>query len=159
MEGKIDFIDTKLASRDSSDAMRMAIQCLGGAKSWYGYVTGLFGMIQRRFTIESTGLVEGSALVFLERLKFNDGEEQKREWRIFDTPEGLALEGEDVTLIRNGRIQDDALSFVYRVKFGSLKFAYRDIFNTRADGGVENIGYARFLGMPIMKVTACAKPN
>lgn len=142
----------------SSDAMGLAEKVLGGRKVWRGEVRGLVGFLRRGFDIQSTGRLDRNGLVFDEKLLFDDGEVQKRSWRIKEGVDGLALEADSVSLVRPGQIKKKyALEFVYRLKFGALTFRYRDSFYLRPDGSVDNEGIASWFGLPLMNITATGK--
>ncbi len=139
-----------------SHAMLFAERALGGRKIWRGQVRGLLGLLRRGFDIQSTGKIDRDGLVFEEVLSFDDGETQKRRWRIKEASHGLMLEAEGVALAKPGLVKKDALIFVYRLNFGFLKFLYRDVFYLRGDGSVKNEGFASWCGLPVMKITAKA---
>jgi len=161
MEGNFHIEDTKEIAAEtvapSSDAMELAEKVLGGRKVWRGEVRGLLGLLHRGFDIRSKGKLDARGLVFEEKLLFDDGEVQERSWRIREGAEGLALEADIVALLKPGQIKKDALEFVYRLKFGALTFRYRDIFLLQTDGTVRNLGFANWLGLPLMKITAIGK--
>ncbi|MEM9495209.1 MAG: DUF3833 family protein [Pseudomonadota bacterium] len=136
-----------------SDAMRAAIECLGGRKTWRGGVRGLFGLLKRDFEITSEGVVENGILTFSEVMVFDDGEVEHRHWRIFDTADGVDLDSPDVKLLKHGQLQDDGLVFVYRVAFGIWSFRYRDVFKALPSGRIENTGRAKIFGVPILDIT------
>lgn len=151
MDGHRDF----QPQRSQSEAMRAAFACLGGERRWTGTVRGLFGLIRRNFAIWSNGRMEDGALVFQETLAFEDGETQERQWRIADGAEGLTVEGDGVIQTGPGRhIGENGFEISYRIRFGSLSFDYRDTFILREDGAVCNLGEARLLGFPVMKIEA-----
>ncbi len=142
----------------SSAAMERAEKVLGGCKIWRGEVRGLWGLLHRGFEIRSTGRTGTDGLHFKEKLLFDDGEVQKRSWRLFDDAEGLALDADGVTQIELGHIKDNALIFVYRLELGALTFRYRDIFRLNDDGNILNEGYVSWFMLPVMKITAIGKP-
>ncbi|MEZ5893414.1 MAG: DUF3833 family protein [Parvularculaceae bacterium] len=137
----------------ASDAMQLAIACLGGRKLWSGSALGLFGLINRGFSISSDGVFEDGALVFRETLRFDDGEVQDRMWRVAETSLGLVLEADGIETIKPGRIENGALVFDYRIVMGGVAFSYRDEFRIK-NGGVDNVGAARLFGLTILTITA-----
>ncbi len=141
-------------SAPHSDAMRYALRCLDGKRNWKGDVRGLFGLVNRTFTIESEGAVTPDGLIFAEVLRFDDGETQSRRWRVFDTPDGLGLDADDIGLIKHGRLSNGVLEIVYKIKLKPIGAAYLDRFRALDDGAVIYFGKVAVLGVPIMKVTA-----
>ncbi len=137
-----------------SPLMKMVFDCMGGQRRWTGSVAGLLGLIRRSFVIESQGELTVDGLSFRETLHFDDGEIQKRVWRIFEDHDGLALEGDGIALIRHGRMAGKGFEISYKVKFGALSFDYDDIFNLNSDGGVNNFGDAKLFGFKVMRIEA-----
>lgn len=136
-----------------SQAMRAAIACLGGERRWTGRVRGLFGLVRRDFAIWSNGVQKDGALHFRETIAFEDGEKQERSWRIAEGPDGLTVEGDGVVQTSPGApYGDNGFEISYKVRFGSMMFDYRDIFMLRENGAVYNVGDARLLGLPVMKI-------
>lgn len=158
MDGHHDFeIDSdRLDSR--SDAMRAALSCLGGARFWTGSVSGLFGVINRRFTIESQGRANKGALIFSETLCFDDGEVQERAWTLSDGTDGLVAKGDNVAPLKPGQVIPGGFEISYRIKFGSIWFDYHDVFRTNPNGGVSNLGVVSLLGVTVMNIKAEASP-
>ncbi len=139
-------------------AMVLAEKSLGGRKCWRGEVTGLLGLLRRGFDIQSTGKLDARGLVFDEKLEFDDGEIQERSWRIGQSADGLLIEADGIDLLEPGQVKNNALIFVYQLKFGSLSFRYRDKFFLDGDGNVNNVGRASWCGLPVMKIFATGKP-
>ncbi len=136
----------------TSDTMAMAIACLGGRKHWEGSVRGFFGLLRRTTVIESSGAIEDGVLVFRETLTFDNGDEEKREWRLRDEPEGLMLKADGIQQLRPGRIEGGLLVVDYILSLNGMKFGYRDSFKSTPDGGVKNTGRAKLLGVPVMTI-------
>lgn len=157
MDGHCDFESDIALTRNLSPAMRLAHASLGGVKKWRGNVSGLGGLLQRTFEIDSNGKLDNGNLQFFETLTFNDGAVETRQWRLFETPAGLDVEGDGISLILPGVIVDGALVIAYRVKFGALTFDYKDVFNVNSDGSVRNDGEASLLGVTLMHITAHAE--
>ena len=139
---------------EMSPLIQAALAALGGTKHWTGRVRGLAGLIRRTFVIESTGQYENGQLKFFETLKFDDGETNQREWTISERPDGLHIEASAIQLIRPGRLEQGALTFLYRLRLGCFSLPYHDVFRSGAQGEVENTGFATFLGLRIMKIEA-----
>lgn len=158
MDGNHDFQHDAERYESQTPTMRVAVSCLGGQRVWSGKVTGLFGAVNRDFTIESQGMLKGAALDFTETLRFDDGEAQKRAWKLIEAPDGLTVEGDNVAPLKPGRLIGDGFEISYRIKFGSMWFDYRDVFRPRPDGAVSNCGYVKLLGVTVMKVRAQSDP-
>jgi len=139
---------------EMSPLMQAALAALGGPKHWTGRVRGLGGLIRRTFIIDSTGHYENGQLKFCETMKFDDGDTNQREWTIIERSDGLHIEADSVELIRPGRLERNALSFIYRLKLGRFAMPYRDVFKPGTNAEVENTGFATMLGLPIMKIEA-----
>ena len=54
---------------------------LGGVKAW-GIFQNRFGKVERQFTAKMEGSFDGEFLILEEDFSWNDGEKQKRKWRI-----------------------------------------------------------------------------
>lgn len=158
MDGHHDFDHQAGRYGGQTKAMRVAIDCLGGKRSWTGTVRGLFGLIDRKFTIKSEGVFENDSLQFTETLSFEDGETQDRAWALHETPDGLGVEGENVKLIAPGKTTEDGFEIFYKIKFGSMWFDYRDIFAPEDNGRVVNEGFVKLLGVTVMKINSEGAP-
>lgn len=154
MDGHFDISETSERNNNISPTMQSAVKFLGGHKQWTGTVNGLGGLLKRQFKISSQGQIINGVLTFDETMEFNDGETQDRHWRLFDTPNGLAVEGSDISLVKHGYFNGEVLHIIYRIKFGVMTFNYRDSFKIGPNGQVLNIGYASILGLTIMKIEA-----
>ncbi len=150
---------TKENERPASDAMRLAITCLGGRKSWNGSVRGFFGLLKRDVVIESEGAVERGVLIFRESLTFDNGDQENREWSLWDTADGVAMEADDIEQLRPGRVEDGLFVIDYHLRLNGLTFQYSDAFHAGPNGAVSNTGRAKLLGLPVMTVTVSAKPS
>ena len=141
----------------TTDAMALAEKSLGGRKRWRGDVSGLLGLLRRGFSIESVGKLDSQGLVFDETLQFDDGETQLRSWHISQSAGGLAVKADGIELLEPGKVKNHILLFVYRLKFGSLTFRYRDKFYLNSEGDVMNEGKAFWCGLPVMTIRATGK--
>jgi hypothetical protein len=143
-----------LAQHEPSALMREAIACLAGRRRWTGCVTGCWGLLNRPFEIESEGESKEGSLTFRETLRFYDGKEERREWRIFEHADALRLVADGVRERCPARIEDGALVFDYSVRFGLFRFNYRDEFRLEPGGVVDNRGRASLFGVCAMRVRA-----
>ncbi|WP_428407867.1 DUF3833 family protein [Hyphococcus sp.] len=160
MDGYDDIQSARAKPISKSEQMAFATACLGGERRWEGSVRGLFGLIQRRFSIHSLGVIREGELCFSETICFDDGETQQREWRLVDAKGGLAVEGPDVEQIAPARLDNEnAMTLIYKIKLGTFRFRYRDLFRLQEDGGVENIGYVSLGGIRVMTITAASSAD
>ncbi len=157
MGGANDFEPENARPISTSAQMDIAKACLGGERQWVGNVRGPFGLIKRQFSIQSNGIIQGGDLCFFETVCFDDGETQKREWRLVDARGGLLVKGPDVEQIEPSQLaNENALILVYKIKLGTMRFRYHDLFRLHVDGGVENIGQVTFGGIRVMRITAAS---
>ncbi len=88
---------------------------LGETKAW-GIFEDRFGNLRRQFTVDIKGSVEGDLLVLEEDFLFDDGEVDRRVWRIKrvdeHTYEGQA---DDVHGVATGKVFGNALNWTYLV--------------------------------------------
>lgn len=140
-----------------SPLMDAALRHLGGRKCWRGHVRGLAGLINRKVEIMSEGVLVEDRLHFRETLKFDNGDEEQRQWQVRETQKGLVLEADNVALLEPGKLHGPNLVFRYRVRFGNMNFDYFDIFRELPDGQIENKGVARKFGIKIFDVYVVAE--
>lgn len=140
--------------------MRLADACLGGERKWRGAARGLLGLIDRGFSIHSHGEISNGMILFSETISFDDGETQRRFWRLAQTGDGLSVEGPGIKQTKPARkIGSNAFEIEYNITLGVWRCAYRDRFTLREDGGVDNYGFVRMGAVPVMTVTAKAEPH
>ena len=88
---------------------------LGDVKAW-GIFQNRFGKVERQFTAEMKGSFDGEILTLEEDFSWNDGEKQKRKWKIKkvgdDKYEGTAP---DVIGIAKGVSYGSAFKFEYQL--------------------------------------------
>ena len=88
---------------------------LGGVKAW-GIFQNRFGKVERQFTAKMEGSFDGEILTLEEDFSWNDGEKQKRKWKIKklgeDKYEGTAP---DVIGIAKGVSYGSAFKFEYQL--------------------------------------------
>ena len=88
---------------------------LGGVKAW-GIFQNRFGKVERQFTAKMEGSFDGEILTLEEDFSWNDGEKQKRRWKIKkvgdDKYEGTAP---DVIGIAKGVSYGSAFKFEYQL--------------------------------------------
>ncbi len=88
---------------------------VGQSKAW-GIFEDRFGNLRRQFTVDIKGFVEDDVLVLEEDFLFDDGEVDRRVWRIRRTGENT-YEGQadDVIGVANGSAFGNALNWTYLV--------------------------------------------
>jgi Protein of unknown function (DUF3833) len=134
--------------------------------------TGLFedrfGKIRRQFTVEITGKVEGETLILDEDFTYNDGEKQRRIWRLKKLGDGR-YEGRanDVEGIAIGELRGNAFNFRYAIdlkvgtkKDGSPKtwrVRFNDWMFLQPNGVILNRAYVSRWGFQIGSVTLSFK--
>lgn len=99
--------------RGQSPEFRLEQFFEGESKAW-GWFEDRFGTIQRRFTVDLTGTVEGDTLTLDERFVYNDGERETRVWTIRALPDGV-YEGTAPGVVgaAGGRVVGPALNWTY----------------------------------------------
>ena len=87
----------------------------GQSKAW-GIFEDRFGNLRRQFTVDIFGSMDGDVLVLEEDFLFDDGEVDRRVWRIERTGEHT-YEGraDDVRGVANGTVFGNALNWSYFV--------------------------------------------
>ncbi len=134
--------------------------------------TGLFedrfGKIRRQFIVEITGKVEGDTLILDEDFTYNDGEKQRRIWRLKKLGGGR-YEGRanDVEGIAIGELRGNAFNFRYAIdlkvgtkKDGSPKtwrVKFNDWMFLQPNGVILNRAYVSRWGFQIGSVTLSFK--
>ena len=94
---------------------------LGDVKAW-GIFQNRFGKVKRQFTAEMKGSFDGEILTLNEDFSWNDGEKQKRKWKIKKVGENK-YEGtaSDVIGVAKGVSYGSAFKFEY-----NLSIPYKD---------------------------------
>lgn len=154
MDGTAPIIVEREADPLPADLLADAERILGGRMRWEGRVRGAFGLIDRRFVINSEGRVESGILHFHERLEFDDGVSEERHWRVGVNNQTITLSADGVELIQPARLTAGGLELIYNLKIGGIKFRYDDVFVLAPNGIVRNQGRASFWSIPVLKVEA-----
>ena len=149
------FASDILSGLDNAAALNLATACLGGDRTWRGRARGVFGLINRSFTIQSEGVVKNGDLFFSEAISFDDGETERRSWRLYTDETGLCVDGEGIEQTRPAAfISRESFEIEYRISLGKWRCTYRDVFELKDTREVKNTGYVKIAGVPIMKITA-----
>jgi Protein of unknown function (DUF3833) len=88
---------------------------VGETRAW-GMFEDLFGNLRRQFVVDITGTFDGKTLTLDERFVYNDGERQRRVWRIVRTgPETYEGRADDIIGVAQGRLSGNALTWSYQM--------------------------------------------
>ena len=129
----------------------------GRTKAW-GIFQDRFGTLRRQFQVEIEGTWDGERLTLVEDFVYDDGERERRIWRIRKTGEH-AYEGEADGVIgqARGRAYGNALNWRYdfdlQVGDSSWRVAFDDWLFLMEDGMVINRAQVTKLGIQIGEVT------
>ena len=117
----------------------------GNTKAW-GYFHDRFGNLQRSFTVKINGKWDGKFLILDEDFLYDDGEKQKRVWKIEKISNGkYSGSADDVVGYANGISSGNALNWAYelllevkgkkiKVKFDDCMFLHdRGVLINRAE--------------------------
>ena len=102
----------------------------GDTKAW-GYFHDRFGNLQRSFTVNINGKWDGKFLILDEDFLYDDGEKQKRVWKIEKNSNGMYKgSADDVVGYANGISSGNALNWAYEllleVKGKKIKVKFDD---------------------------------
>lgn len=129
----------------------------GKTRAW-GLFEDRFGKVRRQFTVEITGSWDGETLELDERFAYNDGETDRRVWRIRKTGdhhyEGRA---DDVIGVATGEAYGSALNWRYdmdlKVGDGSLRVHFNDWMFLQPSNVLINRARVSKFGIDIGEVT------
>lgn len=93
---------------------------VGDSKAW-GMVMSRAGKVQRRFRVDITGHCDAENLVLDERFVFDDGEKDRRIWKIEHQGDSVSGHASDVIGTAGGVIHGPMLQWTYdiAIKVGS----------------------------------------
>jgi hypothetical protein len=102
-----------------------------GKTSAWGIFEDRFGNIRRQFQVDIEGLIKGNVLILDERFEYDDGEKDRRTWRIRKTGnETFEGEADDVIGTAKGVAKGNSLHWEYflnlKVKDSSYKVHFDD---------------------------------
>ncbi|MDP2699462.1 DUF3833 domain-containing protein [Thalassospira sp.] len=129
----------------------------GETRAW-GIFEDRFGTLRRQFTVDITGTIEDGVLTLEEDFVYDDGEEERRVWKIRKTGDHW-YEGEagDVVGIARGEQYGNALNWTYdmdlKVGDGTWRVSFDDWMFLQADGVMVNRARVRKWGVEIGEVT------
>lgn len=130
---------------------------LGQTRAW-GIFQGRNGQVERQFTVDITGQMQGDDLVLTEDFVYSDGETDQRVWTITKlddhTYEGRAA---DVIGKAVGKSYGNALNWRYTLdlpyKDGTVKVKFDDWMFLQQDGVLVNKATMSKFGIKLGEVT------
>jgi len=129
----------------------------GKTRAW-GLFEDRFGKVRRQFIVDITGTWDGGELTLDERFQYNDGERDRRVWKIRKTGEH-SYEGRagDVIGIAAGEAYGNALNWRYdmdlKVGDGTLRVHFNDWMFLQTSGVLINRARVSKFGIEIGEVT------
>ena len=136
---------------------------LGDVKAW-GIFQNRFGKVERQFTAKMEGSFDGENLTLEEDFSWNDGEKQKRKWKIKkvedDKYEGTAP---DVIGIAKGASYGSAFKFEYNLlipfKDKKIKVRFDDWIFKQDDKVAINRATMTKFGIKVAELTVFFQKN
>jgi Protein of unknown function (DUF3833) len=141
-------------------------QFLLGASSAVGMFEDRFGAVRRRMAITLDGRMDGATLVLDEHFTFDDGERERRVWRI--TPQGDAgyvATADDMIGVARGQATANGVAWSYRfsLRIGArrLKVRFHETFTLVSPDVMINRARVTKFGIQIGATTIVFKiaPN
>lgn len=124
----------------------------------YGIFQSRGGTVERQFKVEIDGYFDGDTFVLDEDFTYDDGETEKRVWRITQTGENQ-YEGTagDIVGKAEGRVVGQALNWRYVLDLpygdGSIKLNFDDLMLRQSENVVINRAIVRKFGIRVGEVT------
>ena len=130
---------------------------LGRTKAW-GIFQDRFGTLRRQFEVTIEGSLEDDTLVLVEDFLYDDGEEERRIWRIRRTgPHTYEGQAGGVVGVAKGEAYGNALNWTYRfdLKVGDATWevAFDDWLFLQSDGVLINRAAVTKFGILLGEVT------
>jgi hypothetical protein len=159
---------TKIDQFSATKADLVLEEYFNGHTQATGLFEDRFGKLRRQFTVDITGRVEGDTLILDEDFTYNDGEKQRRIWRLKKLAGGR-YEGRanDVEGVAIGELRGNAFNFRYAIdlkvgtqKDGSPKtwrVKFNDWMFLQPNGVILNRAYVSRWGLQIGSVTLSFK--
>ncbi len=149
---------TELPQRPAGHAPPLVLEnYFAGESRAYGVFEDRFRNLRRQFVVDVTGQVENGELVLDERFRYDDGQTERRVWRIRRTSEGYEGRADDVIGVAKGRVDGSFLSWKYQVNLkmgeGAWKVTFDDRMWLQPDGVLINRAYVSRWGVTIGSVT------
>lgn len=129
----------------------------GRTEAW-GLFQDRFGMVRRQFTVDILGLWNGEELLLIEDFLYDDGERDRRIWRIAPVGDhGYQGQAEDVVGIAEGEAHGNALNWRYdldlKVGDKTWRVHFDDWMFLQPGGVLINRAEVRKLGLTVGEVT------
>lgn len=130
---------------------------IGTTRAW-GIFQDRSGMVQRQFTVDIEGYMDGDELVLEEDFVYDDGELDRRVWRIRNLGDGN-YEGraDDVVGTATGRASGNALNWAYTLDLpyrdGTVEVQFDDWMFLQPDGVLLNRARMSKFGVRLGEVT------
>lgn len=132
-------------------------QALGGVTEGRGEFSSVTGA-RRGFSVRLEGRLENGVFVLVEDFVFDDGEIDRKTWRLRETAPGeWRGTREDVVGEARGFSDGPAFRLEYlmdlpRTRGRTIRVRFRDVLAVRADGAVVNRARVTFWGAPVGRV-------
>lgn len=136
---------------------------LGQTRAW-GMFQDRSGRVQREFTVDITGTMDGETLILDEDFVYADGETDRRVWHIRRI-DAHRYEGRanDVIGVARGTVHGNTLNWVYVLdlpyKDGSVKVKFDDWMFLQPDGVLINRATMSKFGIRLGEVTLVFKKH
>lgn len=128
-----------------------------GESRAYGVFEDRFRNLRRQFVVDITGTMQSGELILDERFRYDDGQTERRVWRIKRTADGYEGRADDVIGVAKGRVEGSFLSWKYQVNLKMGDSAWKVTFDDRMwlqpDGVLINRAYVSRWGVTIGAVT------
>ncbi len=138
--------------------LKPEVYFLGETRGW-GMFHDRFGRLRRQFVVDMVGEMQGDAFVLTEDFVYDDGEKERRVWRLDPSADG-AYQGTagDVVGTVQGRAAGNAFNWKYRLDLkvgdGTWRVAFDDWMFLQSDGIVLNRATVTRWGVEIGNLTA-----
>lgn len=144
-------------ARLPSGDLRIERFLLGHARG-EGVFQDFTGRIRRRFAITLNGVMEAGVLVLTEDFLFDDGETERRIWRISPGASGVySATADDLIGEARGEVREGVLrwSYLFSLKVGArrLRVRFHDTFFLVAEDALLNVARVTKFGFEIGRTT------
>ena len=148
------------APPDSGQTLDLFAYFENGADAW-GIFTPRFGGSARSFEVSIDSTIEDRQLVLDERFVFDDGEKDRRVWRITEVSPGRYIgEADDVVGPATGEASGDRLVWRYTLQLTPrLRVSLDDRMYLQEDGVLFNRAVVRKYGVRVGDITISFKPR
>ena len=128
-----------------------------------GVIYGPFGRVTSRFVAEMEGHWDGNRGVLKERFRYDNGDEQNREWRMSLGNDGsLRAEADDVVGAGRGSVSGPAVQMLYDLRLpatsGGHVVSVTDWMYLTDNGTILNRSQFRKFGVKVAELVATMRP-